>query len=105
MQTNYEEHYKATIPRLSGGKHVYYYIEAKANYIEAKSVSEEIYVLSPKYGEYDPYSYFVDISLGDTAGDIAALILMIALMFGIIYSGLGKSLKMAIDAEKRKGSV
>ncbi|UCG70215.1 MAG: hypothetical protein JSV09_04135, partial [Thermoplasmata archaeon] len=105
MQTNDEVHYKATIPRQRGGRHVYYYIEAKASYIEATSVGEVIYVLSPRYGQYDPHSYFVDISLGDTAGDIAALILMIALMFGIIYSGLGKSLKMAIDAEKRKSSV
>jgi hypothetical protein len=105
MQTNDEEHYRATIPRLSGGKHVYYFIEAKAIYNEATSVSESIQVLSPKYGQYDPHSYFVDISLGDLAGDIAAMIIMMALMFGIIYSGLGKSLKMAIDAEKRKGSI
>lgn len=105
MSTKDEEHYKATIPRHSGGKKVYYYIEAKANYNEAKSIGEIIYVSSPKYGQYDPYFYFVDISLGDTAGDIAAMILMIVLIFGIIYSGLGKSLKMAIDAEKRKSTL
>lgn len=105
MSTYDEEHYKATIPRHSGGKKVYYYIEAKANYNEAKSIGEIIYVSSPKYGQHDPHFYFVDISLGDTAGDIAAMILMIVLIFGIIYSGLGKSLKMAIDAEKRKSTL
>lgn len=102
MGTRDDEHYRATIPRQSGGKHVYYYIEGKANYEEAKSISEVIYISSPKYGQYDPYSYFVDISLGDTFGDIAAMILMMALVFGIVYYGLGKSLKMALDAEKRK---
>lgn len=105
MSTNDEEHYKATIPRHSGGKKIYYYIEAKANYNEAKSIGEIIFVSSPNYGQHDPHFYFVDISLGDTAGDIAAMILMMFLMFGIIYSGLGKSLKMAIDAEKRKSAV
>ena len=81
---------------------MYYYVEGRATYNEAKSISEVIYVSTPTYGQYDPYSYFVDISLGDTFGDIAAMILMMVLVFGIVYSGLGKSLKMAIDAEKRK---
>ncbi|UCE74205.1 MAG: hypothetical protein JSV56_00490 [Methanomassiliicoccales archaeon] len=97
-----DEHYKATIPRHSGGKNIYYYFEAKASYNEAKSVNEVIYVYSPKYGQHDPHSYFVDISLGDTLGDLAAMIIMVVLIFGIIYTGLGKSLKMAVDAEKRK---
>jgi len=105
MSTNDEEHYEATIPRHSGGKKVYYYIEAKANYNEAKSIGEVIYVSSPNYGQHDPHFYFVDISLGDTAGDIAAMILMMFLIFGIIYTGLFKSLKMAIDAEKRKSTL
>lgn len=100
-----EGRFKATIPRHSGGRHVYYYIEAKANYNEARSINGVIYVYSPKYGQYDPHSYFVDISLGDMAGDIAAMIIMMVMMFGIIYSGLGKSLKMAIEAEKRKSTV
>ncbi|UCF08040.1 MAG: hypothetical protein JSW28_10440 [Thermoplasmata archaeon] len=105
MNTRDEVHYSATIPRQKGGKKVYYYIEGKANYNEAKSISEVIYVSTPKYGRYDPYSYFVDISLGDTFGDIAAMIIMMVLIFGIVYSGLGKSLKMAVEAEKRKSSV
>ncbi len=97
-----DEHYEATIPRQSGNRHVYYYIEAQANYIEAESLDGVVSICSPKYGQYDPYSYFVDISLGDLAGNIAAMILMMVLIFGIIYSGLVKSLKMALDAEKRK---
>ncbi len=97
-----DEHYTATIPRQRGGRNVYYYIEAEANYNEAVSIDGTISIYSPKYGMHDPYSYFVDISLGDTLGDLAAMITMIVLMFGIIYSGLGKTLKMAIDAEKRK---
>jgi hypothetical protein len=102
MNSNDDEHYKATIPRQSGGKNVYYYFEAKAVYSDLMRINEVIYVTSPKYGQSDPYVYFVDISLGDTAGAIAAMILMMALVFGIIYTGLGKSLKLAIDAEKRK---
>lgn len=97
--------YKATIPKQSGGKKVSYYIGARANYNEAKSVKGNIDVFSPKYGESDPHTYFVDMSLGDTFGDIAAMIIMMALVFGIIYSGLGKSLKMAVEAEKRKSTV
>ncbi|UCE36302.1 MAG: hypothetical protein JSW00_12285 [Thermoplasmata archaeon] len=102
MKERDSNHYRATIPRQSGGNHVYYYFEAKANYIEAVSQDGIIYVFSPKYGQHDPYSYFVDISLGDTFGAIAAMVMMMAFIFGIIYTGLGKSLKMAIDAEKRK---
>jgi hypothetical protein len=105
MGSSDDVHYRATIPRQRGGRHVYYYIEGKATYNEAKSIDEIIYVSSPKYGQYDPYSYFVDISLGDTFGDIAAMILMMVLVFGIVYSGLGKSLKMAIEAEKRKSTL
>ena len=105
MNNKGDGRYKATIPRQSGGKNVYYYIEAQAKYKEAKSLGGILYVSSPKYGQSDPYVYFVDISLGDTAGAIAAMILMMALVFGIIYTGLGKSLKMAIDAEKRKSRV
>ncbi len=105
MSARDNDQYKATIPRQKGGKNVYYYIEAKANYIEAESIDGTITILSPKYGQYDAYSYFVDISLGDLMGDIAAMILMMALIFGIVYMGLIKSLKMAIDAEKRKSRV
>lgn len=105
MNSNDNEHYKATIPRQSGGKNVYYYIEARAVYSDVMRINEVIYVTSPKYGQSDPYVYFVDISLGDTLGALAAMILMMALVFGIIYTGLGKSLKMAIDAEKRKSRV
>jgi hypothetical protein len=102
MKTNDDQVYKATIPQQRGGKNVYYYIEAKAVYIEAESVDGAITVLSPTYGQYEAHSYFVDLSLGDTFGDLAAMILMMALIFGLIYTGLFKSLKLAIDAEKRK---
>jgi hypothetical protein len=102
MGSSDEIRYRATIPRQRGGTNVYYYVEGRATYNEAKSINEIIYVSSPKYGRYDPYSYYVDISLGDTLGDIAAMIIMMVLVFGIVYSGLGKSLKMAIDAEKHK---
>jgi hypothetical protein len=102
MSTNDEETYRATIPRQRGGRHVYYYVEAQAIYNEAQSIGGVITVSSPKYGQHDPHSYFVDMSLGDTFGDLAAMILMIFFVFGIIYSGLVKSLKMAIEAEKRK---
>jgi len=102
MNTNDNENYKATIPRQNGGKYVYYYVDAEAVYAEAKTIGGVIPVSSPKYGQYEPYSYFVDMSLGDTFGDLVAMILMMVLMFGIIYTGLFKSLKLAIDAEKRK---
>lgn len=105
MKEMNEEHYKATIPRQNGDKRIYYYIEAKARYEEAESQNGVIYIYSPKYGQSDPYTYFVDISLGDTLGAIAAMVLMMALIFGIIYTGLGKTLKMALDAEKRKSSL
>lgn len=100
-----EEYYTATIPQQNGDKYVYYYIEAKAKYTEAESLDGVLTVYSPNYGEHDPYVYFVDISLGDTLGAIAAMILMMALIFGILYSGLLKSLKMALDAEKRKSTT
>jgi hypothetical protein len=102
MKTNDDEVYTATIPQQRGNRRVYYYVEAEAIYNEAKGSGGIIKVYSPSYGQYDPHSYFVDISLGDTFGDIAAMILMMVFIFGIIYVGLGKSLKMAIDAEKRK---
>jgi hypothetical protein len=97
-----DEHYETTIPRQNGNRHVYYYIEAQANYKEAKSLNGVLTICSPQYGKHDPYVYFVDISLGDTLGALAAMILMMALIFGILYTGLGKSLKMALNAEKRK---
>jgi hypothetical protein len=102
MRTKDDEVYTATIPQQRGGRHVYYFVEAEAVYNEAEGSGGIIPVYSPTYGQYDPHSYFVDISLGDTFGDIVALILMMVFIFGIIYAGLGKSLKMAIDAEKRK---
>jgi hypothetical protein len=102
MRTRDDMVYKATIPQQRGGKNVYYYIEAKAVYNEAESVDGAIPVLSPSYGQYEPHSYFVDQSLGDTFADLVGMVLMIILMFGIVYTGLFKSLKLAIDAEKRK---
>jgi hypothetical protein len=105
MRTNDDEVYKATIPQQRGGRHVYYYIEGEAIYSEAESVNGVIHVQSPIYGQYEPHSYFVDQSLGDTFADLVAMVLMMILMFGIVYTGLFKSLKMAIDAEKRKNMM
>jgi hypothetical protein len=90
MTTKDDEVYKATIPQQRGGKNVYYYVEAKAVYIEAESVDGAITVLSPTYGQYEPHSYYVDHSLGDTFADLVAMVLMMILMFGIIYTGLWK---------------
>jgi hypothetical protein len=105
MHTNDDVVYRARIPQQSGGRHVYYYVEGEAIYNEAVGSGGIIPVYSSPYGPYSPHSYFVDISLGDTFADIAAMILMMFFIFGIIYVGLGKSLKLAIDSEKRKNKA
>lgn len=86
--------FEATIPPQPVGSMVSYYITARD--------TRGLDVFSPIYGDGEPYFYYIDTSLGTGLADIGAVIIMMALMFGIIYTGLIKSLKMAMAADKRK---
>ncbi len=96
-----EDFYYAKIPSQKSGIDVYYYIEANVNYLVD---DRDILISSPKYGEYDPYSYFVDYTFGDTLADLGAMILMMLFMFGILLFGLTKSLRIALEADERKST-
>lgn len=96
-----EDVYYAKIPSQKSGIDVYYYVEANVNYLVD---DRGILISSPKYGEYDPYSYFVDYTFGDTLADLGAMILMMLFMFGILLFGLIKSLRIALEADERKST-
>ncbi len=89
-----ESRFVATIPPLPGGSEVQYYITG----LDVHGLE----VSYPLYAEAESLSYFVDVSLAASLLDMGIMLFMVFFMFGFLYSGLVKFLKMAMDAEKVK---
>ena len=56
------------------------------------------------YGEAEPISVFVDdiIGFGNPFVDFFAMILMMAILYGVVWGGLYKAVGIATEAEKKK---
>lgn len=91
-----DDEFVGYIPKQKGGRTIEYYFIAKDIYGNT--------IFLPRYAPYESFAYYVDEDIGSSAFDIAAMIIMMISIFGIVYTGLAKCLHIAINAERRKMS-
>jgi hypothetical protein len=86
--------YRVNIPKQKGGTVVQYYIEATDLHGHSS--------LAKKYAPLEYHEYQVDVDIGLSAFDTALMYFMIFLIFGIIWGGFYKSIRIALASEKKK---
>lgn len=86
--------YVATIPPMEAETELRFWVSARDIY------GTEVY--APTYAEANAYVVFIDYDIGRGPGSLLAMAIMILLIYGIIWGGFYRMLRIAIAAEKRK---